>query len=161
MQYEGGILFINKHVTILARCHVSTPLWFPTADDGNQIKTIENKQLTLLLEDFLAEMSVSNCFFRDYSSKNHLSVILNTLVKEKQNYQCLRAVKCLFTVPHNKISIPVKITRETSLFLFFPTRARTNSIIRMFKHRDSKQIEVDHSLVTGNVWICGHCMIKE
>ena len=24
-----------------------------------------------------------------------------------------------------------------------------------------KQIEVDLSLVTGNVWICGHCMIEE
>ena len=59
-QYEGGILFINKHATILARCHVSTPLWFPTADDGNQTKSIENKQLTLLLEDFPAEMLVSN-----------------------------------------------------------------------------------------------------
>ena len=59
-KYEDGILFINKHATILARCHVSTPLWFPTADDGNQIKTIENKQLTLLLKDFPAEMFISN-----------------------------------------------------------------------------------------------------
>ena len=59
-KYEDGILFVNKHATILAWCHVSTPLWFPTADDGNQIKTIENKQLTLLLKDFPAEMLISN-----------------------------------------------------------------------------------------------------
>ena len=127
-QYEGGILFINKHETILARCHVSTPLWYPTADNGNQIKTIENKQLILLLENFPAEMLVSNRFLYDYTSKNHLSVILNTLLKRKQTFQCLRAVKCLFTVQHNEISILVKITRETSLFLFFPTRTRTSSI---------------------------------
>ena len=121
-------MFINKHATILAWCHVSTPLWFQTADDGNQIKTIENKQPALLLEDFPAEMLVSNLFFHDYTSKKHLSVILDTLLKEKLNFQCLRAVKCLFTVQHNKISILVKITWDTSLFLFFPTRTRTSSI---------------------------------
>ena len=59
-QNEGGFLFINRHATILAQCHVSTPLWFPIADNGNQIKTIENKHLTLLLEDFPALRLVSN-----------------------------------------------------------------------------------------------------
>ena len=94
-------------------------------------------------------------------------MILNTNLKEKQNFQCLQAVKCLFTVQHNKISTLVKITWETSLFLFFPTRTKTNSITRpkipnkiTVKHIE-KQIEVDQSLVTGNVWICGQCMIEE
>ena len=116
---------------------MSTPLWFQTADDGNQIKTIENKQLTLLLEDFPAEMLVSIFFFHDYTSKNHLSVILNTLLKEKQTFQCLRAVKCWFTVQHNKISILVKITWETSLFLFFLQEQEQVPLIRMLKHRET------------------------
>ena len=86
-------------------------------------------------------------------------MILNTLLQEKQTFQCLQAVKCLFTVQHNKISILVKITRETSLFLFFSYKNKNKFHYACLNIE--KQIEVDLSLATGNVWICGHCIFEE
>ena len=56
-------------------------------------------------------------------------------------------------------------TRENHLvdiivFFLFPTTLNKNKFHYACLNKE-KQIEIDLSFVTVNVWICGHCMIEE